>query len=112
MSRPQRIPRDLADAAAVHAARDAILLALGPLAASPLDERATIQMKAALERAESPAVRRAIRRLSRPGEESRPPLQAVPPMTTDRTVGARQQAPPASRRSCQFMAPQLAGGAA
>lgn len=112
MSRPNRIPRDLADAAAVHAARDAIVLALGPLAASPLDQQATVQMKAALERAESPAVRRAIRRLSRPPGEARPPLQAVPPMTTDRTAGARQQAPPAARRSCQFMAPALAGGVA
>ena len=111
MSRPNRVPRDLADAAAVHAARDAIVLALGPLAASPLDEQATTRMKAALERAESPAVRRAIRRLARPGE-SRPPLQVVPPMTTDRTVGSRPQAPPVVRRSCQFMTPALAPGGA
>ena len=111
MSRTNRVPRDLADAAAVHAARDAIVLALGALAASPLDEQATSRMKSALERAESPAVRRAIRRLSRPGE-SRPPLQAVPPMTTDRTVGCRPQAPPPVRLSCQFMTPALAPGGA
>lgn len=109
MSRPNRVPRDLADAAAVHAAREAIVLALGPLAASPLDEQATARMKAALERAESPAVRRAIRRLDRPGE-SRPPLQAVPSMT-DRGV-ARPQAPPAIYRSYQFMSPVAPGGAA
>lgn len=79
MSRQPRPADDLAAAAAVHAARQEIVQALGPLAASPLDEQATIRMRRALERAESPAVRRALRRVSRPGE-SRPPLQAVPKM--------------------------------
>lgn len=112
MSRPNRVPLDLADAAAVHAARDAIVVALGPLAASPLDEQATSRMKAALEQAESPAVRRAIRRLGRPEAqpgEARPPLQAVPSMTTDRLGGSRSQAPPVAR---WFMAPALAPGGA
>lgn len=79
MSRRPRAAEDLADAAAVHAAREQIVQALGPLAASPLDEQATTQMRHALERAQSPAVRRALRRLTRPGEP-RPPLAAVPRM--------------------------------
>ncbi|MGL5827190.1 MAG: hypothetical protein ACRCYU_20590 [Nocardioides sp.] len=99
-----RVPRELADAAAVHAARDAVVVALGPLAASPLDEQATSRMRAALDRAHSPAVRQAIRRLSRPGE-SRPPLQAVPPMTTDRTADSRQ---PTYRRTRQFVVADFA----
>ena len=77
MSRPPRAAADLDAAAAVHAAREEIVQALGPLAASPLDEQATARMRQALERAQSPAVRRAVRRISGPGE-SRPPLVAVP----------------------------------
>lgn len=94
MSRPIRVAEDLAAAAAVHAAREEIVLALGPLAASPLEERAAARMRLALERAQSPAVRNAIRRLSRPGE-SRPPLMAVPPTTGDRAGAVHSQAPPA-----------------
>lgn len=67
---------DLLDAAAVHAARETIVQALGELAARPLDEQATAQMRAALERVESAEVRRAIRRLSK--GDSRPPLVIVP----------------------------------
>ena len=111
MSRPDRVPRDLVDAAAVHAAPDAIVLALGPLAASPLDEQATSRMKAALEGAESPAVRRAIRRLTRSGEP-RPPLQAVPSLTSDRTAGLRSRTPQPPRRPCQFLTPLLTPGGA
>jgi len=79
MTREPRVVADLADAAAVHAVRDEIVQALGPLAASPLDEHATTRMRDALERAQSPAVRQALRRLSGPGE-SRPPRLAVPKM--------------------------------
>jgi hypothetical protein len=111
MSRPNRVPRDLGRRCRRPRCPRRDRAGPGPLAASPLDEQATTRMKAALERAESPAVRRAIRRLARPGEP-RPPLQAVPPMTTDRTAGARPQAPPAVRRSCQFMTPMLAPGGA
>lgn len=86
-------PRDLAAAARVHAAREEIVQALGPLAASPLDEGAVGQMRVALERADSPAVRRAVRALVRPGE-GRPALVIVP---RDRPDGTRSQAPPAVR---------------
>ncbi|WP_216610089.1 hypothetical protein [Cellulosimicrobium protaetiae] len=77
MTSTNRAPRDLVDAAAVHAAREEIVQALGPLAASPLDEDAAGLMRSALERAQSPAVRSAVRRMRRPGE-SRPPLMVVP----------------------------------
>jgi len=110
MSSPNRVPRDLADAAAVHAARDAIVLALGPLAASPLDEQATARMKAALARAESPAVRSSLRRLTGP-VGPRPPLQAVPSVTSDRTVSDLAAAQ-ALRRAFQFAAPALSSGGA
>jgi len=111
MSSTNRAPRDLVDAAAVHAAREEIVQALGPLAASPLDEQATTRMRVALERVESPAVRRAIRRLSQPGE-SRPPLTVIAATAADRTGGARPQAPPVVRRSCQLIGAFAPGGAA
>ncbi|GAA5036344.1 hypothetical protein [Actinopolymorpha pittospori] len=47
MSRHNRASRALADAAAVHAAREEIVQALGPLAVSPLDEQATARMRSA-----------------------------------------------------------------
>lgn len=76
---------DLLAAAAVLAAREEVVQALGPLAASPLDQQAVERMRRALERVESPAVRRALRRLSRRGEPRHPlfvaaaegPLRAV-----------------------------------
>lgn len=107
--RPPRAPA-LADAAAVHAAREEIVQALGPLAASPLDEQATTRMRRALERVESPAVRSALRRLSRPGE-SRPPLMAVP-RTADLPGGLRDQVLASAPRLEQFAGACAPGGAA
>ena len=66
MSTPQAAPpvvRERAEAAAVAAAREEIVRALGPLAASPLNEPAVQRMRRALARADSPAVRAAVRRL-------------------------------------------------
>lgn len=54
---------DLADAAAVVAAREEVIAALGPLAACPLDVRAVEAMRAALARISSPALRAALARL-------------------------------------------------
>ena len=78
MSRTNRAPSDLVDAAAVHAAREEIVHALGLLAARPLDEVAAEQMREALDRKDSPAVRAAVRRMVRPGE-TRPNLVVVAP---------------------------------
>ena len=55
--------RDLADAAAVLAAREEVIAALAPLAACPLDVRAGEAMRAALTRVSSPALRAALHRL-------------------------------------------------
>ncbi len=63
---------ELRDAAAVHAAREAVVLALGPLAARPLDEHAAAAMRRALDRADSAEVRIALQRLG--GRERRRPL--------------------------------------
>ncbi len=76
MRKNPSVPRELQDAAAVHAARSRVMEALGPLAARPLDEAAADQMRTALERATSPAVRTALRRMARPGE-TRPALVVV-----------------------------------
>lgn len=84
MSSPRRDRTDLNEAA-VDAACQQIVQAIGPLAASPLDERAAARMRVALQRAEPAAVRRALRRLRRPGEP-RPPLTAVPCRTRDSTL--------------------------
>lgn len=72
--------RDLADAATVHAAREGVVHALAPLAASPLDEQAAARMRQALAKATSPRVREALRRLvaTPPRSPHRPPLSAVP----------------------------------
>ena len=110
MSR-HRVVADLADAAAVHAAREQIVQALGPLAASPLDKQATTSMRRALERAESPAVRRALRRLSRPGE-SRPPLMAVPKMADKPRSLCGQVLASAPRLVTELAAACASGGAA
>lgn len=67
----------LLDAAAVWAAREQVVAALGPLAASPLDEMACARMRLALARASSPEVRAAIRRLPRPPGLLRPRLRLV-----------------------------------
>ena len=91
MSRTDRAAQDLADAAAVYAAREEIVQALGPLAASPLNEQAAARMRQALARVESLAVRHALRRLSWRGEP-RPPL--MPVLTSaERPRSSRAQAP-------------------
>lgn len=95
MSDSPRIPADLSDAAAVHAAREEIIRALAPLVASPLDEDAVARMRRALESAGSDEVRRAVRRLR--AREDRPPLVLV--ATADRAGDARQ-APPVFRAVC------------
>lgn len=80
MSRGTPVPADLRDAAAVNGAREEILEALGALAATPLAAGATARMRSALERADSPAVRRAVARLEQlPALSSGPsPLSIVP----------------------------------
>ncbi len=76
---------DLRAAAAVHAAREALMHAVGSLACSPLDEQAANRMRAALELVDSPAVRAAIRRI-RPAP--RPP-GARPFLTVVHSAEAR-----------------------
>lgn len=83
MSSRNPAPSDLADAAEVLAARDAIVDAVASLAASPLDEPAAGAMRAALDRAASPVVRRAIGRL-----RGGPRLAAVPRPAADPDGGA------------------------
>lgn len=105
---------ELADAATVHAARKDIVQALGPLAASPLDEQAVERMRRALARADSPAVKAALRRLRvavRPAVPRRPFLVALPTIA-DRALGSRPLAPRPRARPCQLAAAPGAGGAA
>lgn len=72
-----RVGGELAAAAAVRAAREDVIQALGPLAACPLDEQAVDQMRRALAAADSVAVRLALRQLIRhPG--ARASLASVP----------------------------------
>lgn len=111
--RDVREARELADAATVHAAREDIVQALGPLAASPLDEQAVERMRRALAKADSPAVRKALRRLSslvRP-PATRPVLVSVPSIA-DRATGSRPQAPQPPGRPCQLVSSTAPGGAA
>lgn len=54
---------ELVDAATVHAARRDVVQAVAALAVSPLDEQAADLMRAALTRATSPAVKRAVGRI-------------------------------------------------
>lgn len=58
--------RELADAAEVHSAREEVRRAIADLAARPLDERLTDQMRRALRRSRSRPVRDALRRLGSP----------------------------------------------
>lgn len=67
----------MVDAAAAWAAREQIVAAVGPLAASPLDEMACARMRRALARANTPELRAAIRRLPRPAGLQRPRLRLV-----------------------------------
>ena len=80
MTATAREARELTDAATVHAAREGVVHALAPLAASPLDEQAAAQMRQALAKATSPRVREALRRLvaTPPRSSQRPALVAVP----------------------------------
>lgn len=83
--------RDLADAAALHAACRQIVSAVGVLAARPLDEQAAHRMRQALERAHSPQMREVVARLSAPrrgtamlhvvGSEHTPRARPQPPPT-------------------------------
>lgn len=59
----RRVPPDLKAAAQIHAAREEVLLAVGRLAAEPLNVVAADQMRAALDGVESPEVRAALREL-------------------------------------------------
>ena len=98
MNATAREGRELTDAAAVHAAREGVVRALSPLAASPLDEQAAAQMRQALAKASAPRVREALRRLvatpQRPAQ--RPVLAAVPSTTGGGGGGRPAQATPAS----------------
>ena len=98
---------DLLDAAAVHAAREQLVQALGQLAARPLDENATALMRQAIERVESAGVRRALRRLDQGG--TRPPLVVVPAAR-----GHHRTADATNRSAWSSWSPRLAmaGGAA
>lgn len=88
-----RTAGDLADAAAVHAAREQIVSAIGPLAVRPLDQQAAEQMRAALERVDSPQVRAAVRRMSR--DDDRRPLLRVITSNAGRGPKVGREAPPA-----------------
>jgi hypothetical protein len=101
MRDPDPVLTELVDAATVHAARERIVRALGPLAAKPPNEDNCDQISAALSDARSPAVRNAIRRLARPG---RPTLVVV--AATDRPA-AQRPAEPADRKLQPAM---LSGG--
>lgn len=106
--------RELADAATVHAVREDIVQALGPLAASPLDEQAVERMRRALARADSPAVRAALRRLRvavTPPASRRPFLASIPSIA-DRAPGLRPPAPRSQTQPCQLILGPSAGGAA
>ena len=89
-----RTAGDLADAAAVHAAREQIVSAIAPLAVRPLDQQAAAQMRVALERLDSPQVRAAVRRLSR--DEERRPFLRVVTTSADRDPGPGREAPSVS----------------
>lgn len=91
MSHIRRDRSELVDAATVHAARERIVRTLGPLAARPLDEDAAEQMRLALDNNESPAVRAAVRRLARPGDD-RPNLVVITP--SGKPAPERPQEPP------------------
>lgn len=115
MNAAARDASELDDAATVHAAREGVVHALAPLAASPLDEQAAAQMRQALAKATSPRVREALRRLvatPRATGASRPLLAAVP-LTAGREPGAAHQAPvSADARPCQPSDNCAAGGVA
>lgn len=73
--RKNDLPRELADVASVHAARDRIIQALSEVAANPLDADAARRMRAVLEPVDSPELRAAIRRLGK--SQERPPLALI-----------------------------------
>lgn len=102
------VPRDLAAAARIHAARERVVDALGVLAASPLDTAAAARMRAALDEAGSAEVRSAIRRIVTPSQRERRGLRVV----QDRSGGGGTPGPPEGRRRTRFAALALVGGAA
>jgi len=67
---------DFDAAAAALAAREGIVKAIGPLAASPLSEGAAERMRTAIDRSMSPQVRAALRTITAPSP--RPSLVSVP----------------------------------
>lgn len=112
MNASARDVRELADAATVHAAREGVVHALAPLAASPLDEQAAAEMRLALAKATSPKVREALRRLvATPRPTQRPPLSAVP-STTGRDRAADRPAPTTPRPGPCQSSPAATGGLA
>lgn len=112
MNTAARDARELADAATVHAAREGVVHALAPLAASPLDEQAADQMRLALAKATSPKVREALRRLvATPRPTQRPTLAAVP-STTGGDCATDRQAPTIPYPGPCQSNPATAGGVA
>jgi hypothetical protein len=107
-----RVAQDLADAAAVHAAREDIVRALGPLAAAPLDEQAVTSMRRALRRAGSPRVRAALLRVTKETDEQRPHLAV--PMRERAGTAARPSLVPVQARAVRsrVVVPLAADGAA
>lgn len=105
--------RELTDAATVHAAREGVVHALAPLAASPLDEQAAARMRQALAKATSPGVREALRRLvaTPPRRPQRPPLSAVL-STTGGDSGTARPTPTTPAPGLRQSTPELAGGVA
>jgi broad specificity polyphosphatase/5'/3'-nucleotidase SurE len=104
--------RELADAATVHAAREGVVHALAPLAASPLDEQAADQMRLALAKATSPVVREALRRLvATPRPTQRPTLNAVPSTAGGDRAADRPASTTPHPGPCQ-PTPAAAGGGA
>lgn len=115
MSDQDQEARETADAARVTAAREDIVLALGPVAASPLDEPAVDRIRRILARADSAAVRSALRRLTR---SVRVPLRVgglvlvSVPAVEDGAPADRARTAQRRARTCDTEAVQLPGGAA
>jgi hypothetical protein len=63
---------------AVLVARASIVQALGPLAASPLDIPAAARMRRTLQRANTPQIRIALRRMTRPPQTGPAPAPRSP----------------------------------
>lgn len=92
-----RADRSLTDAASVNAAREEIVRALGPLAASPLDEPAVAEIQQVLGRVDSPVLRQALRKVSGRAGEPRPPQLTVPQLADVARSHANRRAPDRAR---------------